>query len=248
MTPIRVRPWRFASVAVVLLIATVLLQSGIARADEHGEATSVTPWSCDLATPAASPEGMGDMDMGTPMAEDGMDMEMGDVEFDQLYIDMMIPHHASIIALSETALPHLTDERLIAIATNIVENQGTEITELQRYRQQFYGDPEPMAMDEHMLGMMMEAMPSMGSGTRAMMEMGFQMDAQAQVNAFCAGEDPDLTFIDLVIPHHEMAIASSQDALEHAVHDEITAFAQRVIEDQQAEIDELKSIRAELTS
>jgi uncharacterized protein (DUF305 family) len=170
------------------------------------------------------------------------------VEFDQLYIDMMIPHHTSIIALSSAALPHLTDERLIEIATNIVENQGTEISELKRYRQQFYGDPEPMAMDEHMMGMMMEAMPSMGSGTRAMIEMSFQMDPQAQVNAFCAGDNPDLTFIDLVIPHHEMAIVSSQDALERAVHDEIKTFAQRVIDDQQAEIDELTAIRAELSA
>jgi uncharacterized protein (DUF305 family) len=49
-----------------------------------------------------------DADGRTPAA--GMDhMAM---EFDQMYIDMMIPHHQSIIALAQAALPRLTDERL----------------------------------------------------------------------------------------------------------------------------------------
>jgi uncharacterized protein (DUF305 family) len=73
------------------------------------------------------------------------------------------------------------------------------------------------------------------------------MDAHALVAALCAGEDPDLTFIDLTIPHHEMAIAASQAALEQATHEEIRKVAERVIQDQQREIDELQMIRSELT-
>ena len=183
---------------------------------------------------------MSNMGMGTP--EGGM--AMGDVEFDQLYIDMMIAHHGSIIALAQAAQPELSDPRLIQITQNIIDTQSTEITELRRYRQQFYGDPQPMAMDQHGMDMMMQAMPGMGS----MEDMMFQMDAQAQVNAFCAADDPDVIFIDLTIPHHEMAIASSEMALDQAVHQEIKDFAQRVITDQQKEIEELTAIRKDLTS
>ena len=184
---------------------------------------------------------MSNMGMGTPAGG----MMMDNVEFDQLYIDMMIAHHGGIIALAQAALPRLTEPRLTEIAQNIIDAQSAEITELREYRQEFYGDPEPMPMgDQTAMDMMTQAMPAMGSTE----EMLFQMDAQAQVNAFCASDNPDLTFIDMVIPHHEMAIASSQIALEKAGRQEIKDFAQRVIEDQQKEIEELNSIRTDLTS
>ena len=62
----------------------------------------------------------------------------------------------------------------------------------------------------------------------------------------CAADDPDLAFIDLVIPHHQSAIVASEVALDRATHEEIRALAGRVIEDQQREIDELGAIRQEL--
>jgi len=51
-----------------------------------------------------------------------------------------------------------------------------------------------------------------------------------------------------VIPHHQMAIDGSKDALKQAVHPETKAFAEKVIRDQQAEIEQLNQIKAELTS
>jgi len=236
----RSRRWRIAVTAMMLLMVTAGLRAGVVSA-EVKESTPTATWSCDMATAVASPasgDGMSGMDMGTPTS----DMEMGEVELDQLYIDMMIPHHASIVALSQAALPRLTDERLIEIARTIIDTQTAEQEELRRYREEFYGDPEPMAMEGQTMDMMMEAMSGMGS----MEDMSFQMDSQAQVNAFCAAENPDLAFIDLTIPHHEMAIAASEIALEQAIHQEIKDFSQRVIDAQQAEIDELLEIRKDL--
>lgn len=204
------------------------------------EGTPTMSYSCEMV--AASPmAGMEGMTMGTPMAEDGHDMAGQSVEFDQLYIDMMLPHHESIIALAQAAQERLTDERLQAIADNIITSQSAENEELRSYREQWYGSAESMPMDESMMGMMTEMMPGMGDMA------AMQMDPQALVAAFCAGDDPDLTFIDLVIPHHEMAIQSSEAALEQATHEELRAIAEQVIQDQQAEIDELEGIRAELT-
>ena len=160
-----------------------------------------------------------------------------------MYIDMMIPHHASIIALAQAAQDRLTEERLQTIAANIITAQQAEIEELRGYREQWYGSPEPMPMDEGMMDMMMEMMPGMGD----MGSMQMQMDPEALVATFCGAEDPDVAFIDLTIPHHEMAIRASEAALEQATHDEIRAIAERVIQDQQREIDELSAIRQELT-
>ncbi len=236
--------WRVSASVLFLLLAVatfgaIPVEAAVSRQDATPAAAS-----CDTTAPAATPAmdsgAMAGMDMGTPMA--GMDMAM-DVEFDQLYIDMMLPHHASIVAMAQAALPRLTDPRLQEIAQAIIDAQTAEQAELRGFREQFYGSPEPAPLDGDTMEMMMAAMPGMD----AMDDMMFQMDAAAQVAAICAADDTGLAFIELTIPHHEMAIAASETALTQAVHPEITAFAQRVIADQQTEIEALTAIRAELT-
>lgn len=179
--------------------------------------------------------GHGAMHESSPM--DGMHHQ---VEFDLMYIDMMIPHHESIIALSQVALPELTDPRLTGIAEAIVETQDAEIDALMKLREEWYGHADPVSMD-----MMMEGMPGMGADM-AMMEQ--QMSAELQVQIFCGADDKDLAFIEQVIPHHQMAIDASEMALEQAVHPELKEIAQDVIGAQQEEIDVLEEIRAELTA
>lgn len=208
------------------------------------EATPTMTYSCETAMTASPMASMDGMATGTPAAGDDYDMLGASVEFDQLYIDMMIPHHQSIIALAQAAEDRLTDDRLQTIAANIITAQQAEIEELRSYREQWYGSPDPMPMDEGMMGMMMEMMPVMGN----MASMQMLMDPNALVASFCAAEDPDLAFIDLTIPHHEMAIVASEAALEQATHPEIQEVAQQVIDAQQREIDELTAIRQELTS
>jgi len=232
-----------AGILLLLLAFATLRPTPTEAAVIRQDATPPAAVSCETATPtAATPTmdhgEMAGMDMGTPMADMATD-----AEFDQLYIDMMLPHHGSIVAMAQAALPRLQDERLREIAQNIIDAQTAEQAELRGYRDQFYGGPEPAPMETGYMEAMMAAMPGMG----AMDEMMFQMDAVAQVAAICAAAETDLAFIDLAIPHHEMAITASETALEQAVHPEITAFAQRVIADQQAEIDELTAIRSELT-
>lgn len=198
---------------------------------------------------AQTPEAAGCNGVGTPAASMGAmdhgsmeDMEMSEIEFDQLYIDMMLPHHGSIIALAEIALPLLEDLRLQEIAQTIIDTQAAEQAELEALRTEWYGSPEPAPMDDAMMAMMMEAMPEMGSAEDHMQ----LMDAQSQIQIFCAAEDYDLQFIDQTIPHHQMAIDTSETAVEQAVHPEIVAIAEQVITDQQAEIEELETIRTEL--
>lgn len=211
------------------------------------EATPTTTYSCEPApaspmagTPPATMGGMAGMAMGTP----AVGMTHGAMELDQAYIDMMIPHHASIIAMAEAALPRLTDERLREIAQAVITTQQPEIDELRDLRQRLYGDPNPMPMDAAMMAAMDEMMPGMGT----MDEMTFQMDTAAQVAAICAAEDMDLAFIDLTIPHHQMAIVASEAVVAKGSHPEIREIAEQVIAAQQQEIDELAAIRAELTS
>lgn len=260
LTPIHSRWHSLAGVVALLagLLAAALAPAGPAAARQAIPAAG-TSASCETAatpeaghghhaaTPAATPvtpgaadhAGHGDHgDMATPTT----------YEFDLVYIDMMLPHHESVVALAQAALPRLTVPELQTIATEIIETQSAERNELTGYREQFYGSPDPLPMDEIMPAMA-ELMPEAHDLMMADMD---QMDAAALVASFCAQTDgtapgeADRVFIDLVIPHHESAIAASEPALSDAVHPEIRDFAQRVIDTQQAEIDQMTEIRATL--
>lgn len=225
-------------IGMVLLAATMLL--GAAAASAQAAIVQPTPKpgssSCDAATPTMA------MPMGTPAADARMGSPAAVPEaFDQLYIEMMFPHHQSIIALAQAALPRLTDPRLQQIAQTIITSQSAEIPKLEGFLQQWYNGA--MSMDQATMEQMMQAMPGMGS----MDEMMTEMDAQAQIATFCAAPNPDLAFIDLTIPHHQMAIKASQTALTQASHPELKQFAQTVIAAQQKDITELTAIRAEMT-
>jgi uncharacterized protein (DUF305 family) len=165
--------------------------------------------------------------------------DTADAEFDQLYIDMMVPHHEAIIALAEAALPTLTDPRLQEMAVAIIAAQSDENALLLQWRSEWYGSDEP-ATDEASMNAMLEAMPV---GT--MDDMMQMMDPAALVATFCAADTPDLAFIQLTIPHHQMAVDASVVAVGQAVHPELAEYAQVVIDQQQAEIDMLNEILAE---
>jgi uncharacterized protein (DUF305 family) len=232
---------RLQSAAGAALITVLSLLPAVPSSPAVAQSATPTV-SCESAAAASPMSGMDGMTVATPGAG-AHDMAGQAVEFDQLYIDMMIPHHEGIIALAQVAQDHLTDARLQAMAGKIVTDQSREIEQLRGYRDMFYGDPRPMPMDEQMMAMVMEQMPGMGD----MASMQLLMDPNALVASFCTADDPDLAFVDLVIPHHEMAIQASEAALDRATHEEIRTIAQNVIAAQQQEVEELQAIRAELS-
>lgn len=196
---------------------------------------------CDMTgTPVASPD-MGvhaAMGHGTPMSD------MQNVEFDQMYIDMMLPHHQSIIALAEVAQPLLEDARLQEMARDIIESQSAEQEMMRNLREEWYGSPEAEPLTPEIM------MVTMGHSMCDDMDMEPMMnimDPDWQVETFLASDDYDLAFIDQTIPHHQMAIDASKVALKQAVHPELKEIARDVVDAQQKEIDTLEMIRAELT-
>jgi uncharacterized protein (DUF305 family) len=57
------------------------------------------------------------------------------------------------------------------------------------------------------------------------------------------GKYSDERFIDMMVPHHMMAVQQAEVALENAEHPEIRRLAEEIIATQREEIDELKSVK-----
>ena len=59
------------------------------------------------------------------------------------------------------------------------------------------------------------------------------------------GRYSDRAFIDAMVPHHQGAVEMAEVALENAEHDEIKQLSRNIVSAQEAEIEELKSIKEE---
>jgi uncharacterized protein (DUF305 family) len=75
------------------------------------------------------------------------------------------------------------------------------------------------------------------------MDMGSEGMMAASEMLMENGEYSDERFIDAMVPHHQGAISMAQVALENAEHPELLQLAENIISSQQAEIDELRSIK-----
>ncbi|QIN84814.1 DUF305 domain-containing protein [Rubrobacter tropicus] len=58
--------------------------------------------------------------------------------FDKAFIDNMIPHHQSAIEMAEVARDKSQNPRIEELATNIVEAQEREISQMKQWREQWY--------------------------------------------------------------------------------------------------------------
>jgi uncharacterized protein (DUF305 family) len=90
-----------------------------------------------------------------------------------------------------------------------------------------------------------DGMAGMDHGQMGHGSMGMGSSGMAKQMVMENGKYSDRSFIDSMVPHHQGAIAMAEVALDNAEHEEIKELSQNIISSQQAEIEELKSIKKE---
>ncbi len=183
--------------------------------------------------------GMGHMMNSSMMDPGGEGHMMGSFDeeqpFDLQFIDQMIMHHQGAIMSSEHMISDSERPELRQLAENIQESQSEQIEQMQAWRQEWYGDDErtfgmmnPTQMEEMMGEGHMEAM--MGGSMQEMM----------------GGDTTDTMFLRMMIPHHQLAIEMSEEALDEAEHPELEELAQTIIDEQSAEIELMRGYLEEI--
>ncbi len=172
-----------------------------------------------------SEDGMQGMDHGaggTSASE--MLMENGEYS-DERFIDAMAPHHQGAVDMARVALANAEHPEIQQLAENIISSQEAEIEELRSIKEEQFGDPEiPTEMSP-------EEMEMMGT-----MEDPGELENQ---------EPFDRAFIDAMIPHHESAIEMAGVASEETSNPRIKDLTRRIIEAQEAEIEQMVGWREE---
>ena len=127
-------------------------------AQEEGERPEIRELADEIV--AAQEAEIGELEaaheriFGEPVEESGESMDMsgmstdmdelaGADEFDQMFIDMMVPHHQDAIEMARTELAEGEDPELHEIAQRIIDAQAAEIEEMNSWREEWYGEPSP---------------------------------------------------------------------------------------------------------
>jgi uncharacterized protein (DUF305 family) len=207
---------------VVGLVLAVLLVAACGMGFVVGRNTLTTDESSTVTSTSGDNEGSmmnGGGMMGSHMMS-SLDEE--GKSFDLQFIDQMIPHHEGALMSSEHMISNSKHPEMRQLYEDIQNSQSEQIEQMQEWRNEWYPDAEKAS------GMMNEgqAASKMGNG---------MMDGSMQ--GMMGGNTLDTMFLKMMIPHHQMAVDMSDEALSKAEHPELRDLAQKIRDEQSSEIE-----------
>jgi uncharacterized protein (DUF305 family) len=215
LTTLLTKAWLYA---LLLAVAFLLGACGSAGGSQQGdESGGGGHGSMDHGQMGHGSMGMGSKGMARQMV-----MENGKYS-DERFIDAMVPHHQSAIAMARVALKNAEHEEIKELSRNIVSSQQAEIEELKSIKKEEFGTSRvPMEMSpEQMRGM------------------GNMMNPEQLAHS----QPFDKAFIDAMIPHHRSAIYMAQLASEKSEVPAIKELAEDIVSAQEREIEQMKRWR-----
>lgn len=112
---------------------------------------------------------------------------MNSSNVDKQFIEQMIPHHESAIAMAKLALQKTKHDEVKTLANNIITSQTAEINTMKQWYKDWYGTDVPTVSTNHMWG-------------------GSMMNSQTSTDELSAASDFDKAFLSQMIEHHQMAV------------------------------------------
>lgn len=167
---------------------------------------------------------MGTMSMPAPMMPGMMGMDMKSMtsamtslsklsgkSFDRAFLSMMIPHHMAAVSMSKAVVLVSKDDQVKGWANDIIKSQQQEIT-IMNTLLKAYGGPNTA---------LMTVMQKSMSGMAGMVKMA---------------KDPDLAFVQGMLPHHSSAIDMAKMALEKSKDAQILKLSRDIVTAQAGEM------------
>lgn len=145
---------------------------------------------------------------------------------DTMFAQMMIVHHEGAIEMADLAEGRTDNPDILDLAQRIKQAQGPEIDQLNGWLDAWGVNNDMPGMDHGDMG---HEMPGMGAEDMKKLE---------QAN----GAEFDRLFLELMIEHHQGAVDMSETVLDEGSNPEVKELAQQIIDAQEAEINEMRSL------
>ncbi|MFS0884463.1 DUF305 domain-containing protein [Aeromicrobium sp. 179-A 4D2 NHS] len=152
---------------------------------------------------------------------------------DVTFAQQMIPHHEQAIEMAKVAETRAGTDEVKSLAADIEAAQGPEIETLEGWLES-WGEDVPSGEMDH--GDMNHGSSDEG-GMAGMMD---EEDMKSLEDA--SGAEFDRMFLQMMIEHHEGAVAMAETEVQDGENADAIAMAQKVISDQQAEIDQMNGL------
>ena len=159
------------------------------------------------------------------------------------YLEHMIPHHQVAIDMSELLIPKTKDPKMLILCRNIIRKQGYEIWEMEQMKQKisdtmFDNTEFNPVNDRTKLDIYYPKLSKSkdGSCNPLFFKPNDHMKHMAGM------EITDKSYLEHMIPHHQVAIDMSRRLLLHTNHPYLMDFCRKLIIDQQGEIFHMNSL------
>ncbi|CAN5214103.1 DUF305 domain-containing protein [soil metagenome] len=149
---------------------------------------------------------------------------------DAHFIEQMVPHHEGAITMSKLAEQKAKRPEVKQLAKNIIASQSKEIDQMKKWYSTWFAKELTDSKEEN------ENDGMMGNRGIQMGMMGNDTDMNDLKNA----NDFDRTFIEEMIPHHQMAIMMATMLKAGTTRPEMQKLADSIIAAQTAEITQMK--------
>jgi uncharacterized protein (DUF305 family) len=150
-------------------------------------------------------------------------------EIDRAFISAMVLHHTAAVEMAQVEVQRGQRADVKQLAQQIVTAQESQITELQQIAQQdFNFSPTTTLPADTQQGVLM-GQPIL-------------MDFQGDVNQLKSAADPDTMFLQMMIPHHAMAIVQADTQMMYGSNQRLQAISQDIISSQSREIGEMEGM------
>jgi uncharacterized protein (DUF305 family) len=153
---------------------------------------------------------------------------------DVTFLQMMYPHHAQAVDMAKLVPSRSQNQQLLTLAANVEKAQAPEMQQISTLLQSF-GKPAPPAPGGH-------DMPGMPGMSSAPSMPGMMTPEQMNALQAASGADFDRQWMEMMIDHHNGAIAMANTELANGVNPDAKALAGSIISAQQAEIATMRTM------
>lgn len=140
---------------------------------------------------------------------------------DRNFIEQMIPHHESAIAMAKLAQQKSNRSEVKTLADNIITSQTAEINKMQSWYKQWYATDVPKQSSSNGMASMMNSSWDEGSLNTA--------------------TDFDKAFLEEMISHHQMAVMMANMLETGTNRQEMKILARDIVTAQSKEIDTMRN-------
>ena len=140
--------------------------------------------------------------------------------YDLQFLDSMSMHHEHGIEMARVGSEKADSDALRTLAGSMSIHLTEEVEQMQALRERWYR----------------------GAADARNMELpgaAFMRSMDASLMTEKSGQAFDVAFVDMMVPHHQGAIAMARDAMVKAEHAEVKALARAIAEREQREIERL---------